>query len=377
MPYPNEHAARLIDPDSLDPKRVARTHGSGDGMVQGVKIPDSIDVIWFIIEREDGGEAPVAQALRFPVRRWTEKEARDWLKEHKIKFILFEPATEEEKNQKKRGSEMKIIKGLVKAIDESKKTIEAFVSTFEHDRMDERFDGEWKLDNYLKNPVVLWGHNHSLPPIGKAIDIGVHEINGKKGLYAKTQFDEKGELAMDIFRLFKEGFLNAFSVGFMGKVENDPAVEGKYIIKNPELLEYSAVSVPANPGAIISRDIANIAKKTFGENIIREKDGKLFIAENEIVKPKSDFETALKEIGELAKSVKFKPTETNKISLLKTTIATLNDILSESEPKYQASMDDIKGLQDIINAYVKSIRDFEPNIEESARKMLKQLDAAL
>ena len=71
--------------------RVRRTHGSGDGTVQGVKVPSSIDIIWYIVKTNEG-EAPIAQALRFPVERWTEAEARKWLKDNGIKYILFEPA---------------------------------------------------------------------------------------------------------------------------------------------------------------------------------------------------------------------------------------------------------------------------------------------
>lgn len=71
--------------------RIRRTHGSGDGTVQGAKVPPSIDVIWYII-RSDGGEVPIAQALRFPVEKWTEGEARKWLEDNGIKYILFEPA---------------------------------------------------------------------------------------------------------------------------------------------------------------------------------------------------------------------------------------------------------------------------------------------
>jgi hypothetical protein len=98
MPFPNEHAARLINPKSLNPIRVRRTKGSGKGTVKGVKIPNSIEVIWFVIRRE-GSEVPVAQALRFPKSTWTEKEARKWLTDKKIKPILFEPASAKKKKE--------------------------------------------------------------------------------------------------------------------------------------------------------------------------------------------------------------------------------------------------------------------------------------
>lgn len=95
MPYPNEHSARLKDPDSLNKIRVRRTDGSGDGVVQGVKIPTSIAVIWYII-KSDNKEVPIAQALRFPISKWTESEAKEWLKKNEVKHTKFEPAAEKE-----------------------------------------------------------------------------------------------------------------------------------------------------------------------------------------------------------------------------------------------------------------------------------------
>lgn len=64
--------------------------------MQGVVIPKSIDVIWFIVKGDDGEEIPRAQALRFPVKNWTASEAREWLKNNGIKCQKFEPAKEEE-----------------------------------------------------------------------------------------------------------------------------------------------------------------------------------------------------------------------------------------------------------------------------------------
>jgi hypothetical protein len=93
MPYPNEHAARLLSPNTEN-VRIRRTKGSGAGTVQGVKIPSSIEVIWYIIKGGGGQMVPRAQALRFPKRRWTAEQARSWLSKNKLKFMKFEPAAE-------------------------------------------------------------------------------------------------------------------------------------------------------------------------------------------------------------------------------------------------------------------------------------------
>lgn len=95
FPYPNEHSARLLDPKTKH-IRVGRTDGSGDGNVQGVKVPKTIAIIWYIIKK-DSKEVPIAQALRFPVKNWTASGAKKWLKDNKIKYQNFEPATGKEK----------------------------------------------------------------------------------------------------------------------------------------------------------------------------------------------------------------------------------------------------------------------------------------
>ena len=104
----------------------------------------------------------------------------------------------------------------------------------------------WELDNYKKNPVFLWGHDYSIPPIGKAIDVRV----SNKQLIFDIQFPEEGvyPLADTVYKLYKGGFLNATSVGFVGKQAEPIANGSKYI--RQELLELSAVPVPSNPTAL-------------------------------------------------------------------------------------------------------------------------------
>ena len=76
-PYPNEHAARLTDPDQYDSLRRVNDEG-GPG----------IDFIYGIKE----GESEI-QAIRFSSARYSPAEARDWLAEHDFSPIMFEEAT--------------------------------------------------------------------------------------------------------------------------------------------------------------------------------------------------------------------------------------------------------------------------------------------
>ncbi len=109
----------------------------------------------------------------------------------------------------------------------------------------------WKLDNYRKNPVVQNAHSYySLSDtIGKSI---ITEIQADY-LFQRVQFAvEENPMAKLAYGLYKGGFLNAVSVGFVPiRWENGNAEAGyrrKYL--EQELLEVSAVSIPANPNAL-------------------------------------------------------------------------------------------------------------------------------
>lgn len=118
-------------------------------------------------------------------------------------------------------------------------TFEVVITTENLDRYQEviKLDG-WDIEHYRKNPIVLWGHDHD-QPIGIATSIDI--VDGKmiaKGKFAPT------EKAQEIRQLYDAGIIKATSVGFIEKER-----EGNLITK-AELLEFSFVSVPANPYAL-------------------------------------------------------------------------------------------------------------------------------
>ena len=79
-PYPNEHAARVTNPDSFDPK--------------SMRSKDISDGIRIVIGKKPGSETTETQAYRFDKTKFTPAQARAWLKDHDIEFISFEPASE-------------------------------------------------------------------------------------------------------------------------------------------------------------------------------------------------------------------------------------------------------------------------------------------
>ena len=171
--------------------------------------------------------------------------------------------------------------------DSEERTVTAVISTSAIDRDKEVLVPKGaNLDNFRKNPVVLWAHDHSIPAIGKALHIAV---KGKK-IIAKVKFATT-DFADEIFSLFKDGILNAFSVGFMPTKSHQPTP--KEIAKNPELanafrifdewelLEFSPVNVPANPEALATavKSMSDEAKKAFG--IEEDENEKGFWEDNE------------------------------------------------------------------------------------------------
>jgi HK97 family phage prohead protease len=180
----------------------------------------------------------------------------------------------------------KQVQALVKAVKEQEGVITgAIASSQSVDR-----DGDvlvasgWQLDNFVKNPVLLWSHNPFIPPIGKVLDIRID--NGQ--LIFDAQFAiEENELAKQVFNLMKGGFINTFSVGYIPKMQD---AEGKTVAM--ELLEISAVSIPANPDATVTREFRQLEAVAVKmaqdhpnplekkEEVVEEKAGAVISAKN-------------------------------------------------------------------------------------------------
>ena len=107
----------------------------------------------------------------------------------------------------------------------------------------------WRLEHYKTNPVFLWGHDHGGLPIGKTLEVKVNKK--EKRLEFKVQFAvDEYPFARTVYNLYKKGFLNATSVGFMVNDWEYDEDEDAYLLTDNELLELSGVTVPANPEAL-------------------------------------------------------------------------------------------------------------------------------
>lgn len=240
-------------------------------------------------------------------------------------------------------------------INEEDRSFMAVASDNSTDRHGESIEQEgWDLENFIKNPVVPWGHDYYNPPVAKAIEVGLKD--GK--LMFKPKFATVEELSSDpqnpsdwakfvdtIYQMYKGGYLRAFSVGFI------PTEMDGDTFKKQELLEISAVTVPSNPNALAL---------AYKEGVIDEAQRKILVKTYEAqIKSLTDLGT-MKNNGEqelnmeevktlLAEAVKeLKEAHAAEIAELKSELETkISDTVTELEAKFVVKdADDVTGNDD-------------------------------
>ncbi len=132
-------------------------------------------------------------------------------------------------------------------------TLTFIVSTGAVDRHGDTVAPEgWRLDAYRENPVVLWAHDYRRPAIGRTQSVW----RDGGALLARLEFAPT-EFAREVEGLYRQGYQQGVSVGFrpLRFEERRDARTGAFLgIKflEQELLEISAVPVPANRGALLT-----------------------------------------------------------------------------------------------------------------------------
>lgn len=149
----------------------------------------------------------------------------------------------------------------VEKADDKRVRTRFVASTATPDRMGDIVEQEsWSLGNYRQNPVILWAHDYSLPPVGRAVFVEV--VEGQ--LEIEVEWDTQGELGALVARQYQQGFLSAGSVGFQptaatprASLPDDDPRRGQYgyVFHGCELLEFSAVPVPANAEALAAKGL--------------------------------------------------------------------------------------------------------------------------
>lgn len=271
-PFPNEHAARLRNPNDFNPDTFRRVD---DGTIFGSKkVPASAAVIWGKLKGSDKpSDNPIPQSIRFPTKNWTAAEARKWLRDNNIKFERFEAATgranggdgDERILRRVRGEflsrEVDIGKDV---INEEERTVEvAFSSEAPVERwwgmeILDHGDGSARLDRLNNAAPLLLEHDRER-------QIGVVE-------YASIDKDRTGRAlvrfsrsagADEIFRDVVDGIRSKASMFYRNHelvLEKKEGEMATYRVTDWEPFEISIVSIPADDKVGVGRDFDNTAR---------------------------------------------------------------------------------------------------------------------
>ena len=125
------------------------------------------------------------------------------------------------------------------------------ISTGALDRQDDRvIPSGARIENYMKNPVVQWGHNYHDPwaTIGETVQLTVSD-EGLVAEFTLRQPVNDSDPMNVILALWQQGLIRTASIGFNPTdFKNNDA--GGYDFTEWELLEWSLVPVPANQEAL-------------------------------------------------------------------------------------------------------------------------------
>ena len=222
-------------------------------------------------------------------------------------------------------------KKILKATTEIKAgKLTAIASTEDRDRSGDIIKvADWDFSHFNNNPVLQAGHDYKPQfTIGRAKNL---RIEGKRVLF-EPEFHEITPLAKQIKEMYEQGFLKAWSVGFIPADGHDR--------KSHELLEVSAVAVPANQSALM-KSMENLETKDCGEIVSKIE---------EWMKKDTDevLELEVKEVGETV--------EKKKEEKAVTTITTSET----NDHTHIATVDEEtgNGTTDEVNDHVHSISEF-------------------
>jgi len=198
--------------------------------------------------------------------------------------------------------------------DDSEMAITHYISTVTPDRYGDVVNpGGMDDSNYRKNPVVLFGHSSSSIPIGRNLALQPDNY----GVKALTKFSDTS-IGRDLYKLNKEGFLNAWSIGFIPKKTRalkSSEMKGNELsgtgdetynyIEEWELLEYSNVAIPANPDCLNLKDFeSEEVRAIFNKQTIKSDTDEVYpkkgntVMETKEVKWNEEFDAKVESISQ-------------------------------------------------------------------------------
>ena len=162
------------------------------------------------------------------------------------------------------------------SIDENNFTMDFVMTAEVEDRHGDIVDiASMKFVDFMKNPVVLPSHDHSAKAVAKVEKMWIEENDGVKVLIGRFKFAvEEYDLAKTYWNLYKGGYMNAVSIGFIPE-SMEMGEDGVTRLIGSALLEVSFVSIPANQLALAKAkgiDVKQMAKEMVKSELISLKD---------------------------------------------------------------------------------------------------------
>ena len=223
-PFANEHSARIIAPSRFQSDSFRRSN-----------ITKGIDII---VARLKGETSLTTQAYRFKKDRFTVDQAKKWLRDRDIKWILFEPAV----------SKIKLFKaneapGHVKDVDTKKGVIKAYFAVFGNEDSDGDIIEQGAFAKSIKERGPegigrikhLKFHDTRLAP-GKLIELGEDEFGG----FFVSKLS-KSTLGRDTLLEYQEEIITEHSHGFE-TIKNHEDESGINHITESKLWEVSTLA---------------------------------------------------------------------------------------------------------------------------------------
>jgi len=157
-----------------------------------------------------------------------------------------------------KGIKRKLLPEITLASDETLKEqrrIRVIAASGKADRVGDiiKIDGI-EVENYMKNPIILWAHDHYALPVGKAVEVAV--LKGKLVMTIQFATAEEYAFADTVYKLVLGGYLNGVSIGARVKEaewikDDDGHIVGRKFT-SLELLELSIVPIPADSKALVT-----------------------------------------------------------------------------------------------------------------------------
>lgn len=274
-------------------------------------------------------------------------------------FSELEVKTEQELWDKVKGEYKGLSFSADTVFEKAEGTDNKFNVVMSTDSMDRHGDvviQNWDLKSFKKNPVLLDSHNYvSIEHILGKVNKPKVKDNKLQGEIEFMLDNPKGMLA---YKMALGGYLNATSVGFIPHSFDD---NGN--IEKSELLELSAVSVPANAEALFEKSVEEI-----GEEIEETPDketkedvglGTTNPVELETVSPDTILDTKPKKktkldiLKEMAE--KERQRQHRREAILKATLGDIHTLIGEEKSGRNSAIADRANRKRVINKAVRNL----------------------